>query len=176
MGDQPKDHRITIDKVEGDVIISQNQTGGITAHQAANRPVLSASSTSKSRRTIYWIIMVIGTLAAIAIVLTYFAITPFQEESRSNIQAEENKPLAEDTTGSATGSDNMTDRISHGKKARPNAKSKENKPMAKGDEKISVGNVSGDAVTSINQSGGITTHTVHITDPPRTMTEPQRQT
>ena len=105
-----KKSKIRIGNVKRDVIISQDQSGGTTAHETKTA---SDKKTSKSKWSIITVIVII---ASIATILTYFGIRPI----------------------------------------------KENEMPKDEEDKISIGDVTGDVVISQDQSGGITAHKVII--------------
>ena len=63
---------IKIGDVEGDVTVSQSQSGGTTAHTNIN----SNSVTPKKRSRLKWIILAIGLVASMVTILAYFGIKP----------------------------------------------------------------------------------------------------
>ena len=63
-----KKSKIKIGEVKGDVTVSQNQSGGTTAHTVANKP--EKKSFDK------WIIIAISLAALVVAILTYLGIKP----------------------------------------------------------------------------------------------------
>lgn len=103
-----KESKINIGDVKRDVVTSQDQSGGTTAHEVI---ITNVGKNSKPK----WPI-IISVVMLIITVLTYFGIKP----------------------------------------------SKENKMPKDEEDKITVGDVSGDVVISQNQTGGITAHSVNV--------------
>lgn len=146
-----KNPQIKIGDVSGDVVISQDQQGGITSHSSSTEIVNQKKKTFFNNK----IVRIIGLTAAILGILAYFGIQP-SGSSNTELQNEykiqkDNNPLAivdtifkKDTTIQA------------------NSIMKKNENKTEKEKPIIIGDVSGDAVISQNQSGGITAHTVNV--------------
>lgn len=147
---------IHIKKIKGNVVISQNQDGGITAEE------LNVSNTISPKKK-KSIIKKVGLWAALILpilgILAFFGIQPKSKENK--IQTQESALPSLTHIGSQPHSKKgvyLKDSIKNKKpylrkKAMQNNEEKSDKP-------ISLGNVKGDVVISQNQKGGITAHTV----------------
>lgn len=67
-----KNSNIKIGDVEGDVTVSQEQSGGVTTHTSN----VSNNSEPEKKSRVKLIIVIIGAIASIVTVLTYFGIKP----------------------------------------------------------------------------------------------------
>lgn len=99
--------KISIGDVNGDVIISQNQSGGTTAHGART---VTDKKPSKSKWSIITVIFVV---AAIITILTYFGIKPIKENKMP--KDEEEKISIGDVNGDVVISQNQSGGITAGK-------------------------------------------------------------
>ena len=78
--DQNDKPNITIGKVKGDVTISQDQSGGITAH---SNNALSEDA-PRRKTSITQIVVIIGLVSSIVTVLAYFGIKPNSEDNMND--------------------------------------------------------------------------------------------
>ena len=134
-----KKDSIAIDKVEGDVIISQDQKGGTTSHATP----LDKGSTKKRKWT--YISIVVGFVASVFTILSYFNINLPREESKpsqTSISKDSTVKLSQPVTSKEAKRHSMLDK--------------------KEDKNITIQKVEGDVVISQNQSGGITAHSVNV--------------
>jgi hypothetical protein len=136
---------IEIHKVEGNVVISQDQKGGSTTHSIQNVKMSSKRKWS--------IIVLIGFIASILTILAYFGINP-----SSSIKVQEPK----DSNPNLVNADTLNKNIN----VIPEKKEiKVNKMLDKKDDKpINIDKVEGNVVISQNQSGGITAHSVNVNE------------
>jgi len=146
-----KNSPIHIKGVKGNVVISQNQSDGITTHQHDTSPAHSKKKVFY-KKILYWI----GAASAILTILGYFGIQiKSKEDKKPIVKTSHAKSKIDSTTlpvKSLISQDATKHKIRHLKKKKmPN--NENNKPL-------SVKNVQGDVVISQNQSGGITAHTV----------------
>lgn len=133
------DKKIEIGKVEGDVIISQNQTGGVTSH--------SFNNTKRKRN--WTIASIIFLLAAIVTILTWIGVTPKLNSDIIVPKSNNTHPIID--TSKKTNMINNKIRIRQ-----------ENKMDRKKIENpINIEKVGGDVVISQNQSGGQVAHTIN---------------
>lgn len=156
-----KNGGVQIGTVHGGVTISHNQTGGITAGQHTAGP--AGHSEGPSGLTPLQKGAAIATIvAAILALLTWLGYTlnqapaPSLAPSRSITIPAEPKVPAEPKT-----QEPPIQRSEEKQKAKLPAPRKEGKPV-NSDQKISIGQVTGDVVISNNQSGGITAKSVTI--------------
>lgn len=144
-GGKPK---IEIHHVDGDVVISQDQQGGVTSHTGLPN---ERKSILRKRWTL---VGVITFVASIMTILGYFGLSPTSK--KEVIKDEVSNQIATNQSR-----DRNTIRASVRKK-----EAKEGKVIGKKEDKqISIGNVTGDVVISQNQSGGITAHSVNVNQP-----------
>jgi hypothetical protein len=147
MNDSELKDPIIIGKVEGDVTISQGQTGGITAN-------VVGTAGGNGRPFKLSRIAAFATIAsAIIAFLTWLNVSPVRDKVAPVLPTLH--PVAQ-----------KTDKES---------KAQEGRRMAEDDKNISIGEAKGDVAISINQSGGITANKVTIADPPRLLTQSQRE-
>jgi len=146
MSDNPHKN-VNIKRVKGNVIITNNQSGGVTSHD------YNATHGKKKFNLLKSIYFWIALLAAIVSIFTYFKIEYNSKDSLIGSKKDSIKTKKIQIT------DTTKENISHKKKKQMFGKKDDtNKP----NQKISIGTVTGDVVTSNNQSGGITAHTVII--------------
>ncbi|OMP75570.1 hypothetical protein [[Flexibacter] sp. ATCC 35208] len=135
---------IKIGSVKGDVVVSTDQSGGVTAHTSNSAPPVPP-------KTFWtWFVVIVTVLASIVTILAYFNIYPFSKTQGK-------QPLPDTVT-------KVTPKIEQEK---PNI-SKQPKTMNESHKKetpINIGTVTGDVTISQNQTGGITAHTVYVNKP-----------
>ncbi len=172
------DSKISIQRVDGDVVISQNQHGGLTSHTSVTDIV---QEERKGRSLLKWLIYVlIPLLAAIVTILGYLGVHPTKNKLLNEKQSNQ-------VTGGNSGDGIKTQKVQEKavkKQAKQSPIEKVNQPLAdkenektldrKEDKSISIGNVGGNAVISQNQSGGITAHTVNVGPQARKLTKEQK--
>jgi hypothetical protein len=139
------DKNIEIHKVEGNVVISQDQKGGLTTHSIQNVKMSSKRKWS--------LIVLIGFFASILTILAYFGINP-----SSSIKGKEPREVKPNQVNTDTLNKSI-------KVITPVKVIKGNKMLDKKEEKpINIGKVEGDVVISQNQSGGITAHSINVNE------------
>lgn len=147
----PKDSSgIHIEKVKGNVVISQGQKGGVTTHDHNTNSPLAPKKKPFYETILFWF----GVIASILTVLAYFGYQPQLKK--------DSKPI---TTGAPQSTIKKTpskDTSQH-KKLKLKKRVMSNEGNKSNEKPISLGNVKGDVVISQNQKGGITAHTVNIT-------------
>jgi len=134
--------KIEIGNVKGDVIISQDQKGGITSH--------SVNDNKPNRRRKWAISSVVFFIAAVVTILTYLNIDLPNDSMNSKQDVQNSNILLSDTTNEISNADSSTTITS------------EVKMTKKKDEKTTmIDKVEGDLVISYNQTGGQTAHTIN---------------
>jgi len=139
--------KIKFGKIVGNVVVSNNQSGGITAHN-------TNSSADKSKSFLQKFGWWIGLFASIVTILAYFQWTPFSKTANSTLPDSLNRkpshiPLNKKATYLNTPKTMFSKKPQH----------------KNSDEKITFGNISGDVIISNNQTGGITAGHLHLTIP-----------
>ena len=144
-----KSSNINIKGVKGNVVISQNQSGGITNHHHETPPTQPNKKTLL-KKILYWV----GAVSAILTILGYLGIQIKSKENKKPIITSHTKPKIDSVTRPAK-SLTLLDTTRHKihRLKRKKMLNNDNKPL-------SVKNVQGDVVISQNQTGGITAHTV----------------
>ena len=162
-----KNSDIKIKNVTGNIVITQGQQGGVTAHDIAEKKEESKIKSFfkiKYVRLISFIVGVIGFIASVLGILDYFGCQP--ETNKAND--------LQKITNAANSSDTSRQGNIPTIKTKPNTQQtmKNNEEENKNKQTpISVKNVNGDVVISQNQTGGITAHTINYGIPPRQITE-----
>lgn len=145
--------KINIGHISGDVVISQNQKGGVTSHNSSTKEVNPKKRTFFNNKYV----RIIGFTAAILGILAYFGFQPskpngYELQNLKNISLDSNITTVFETT-------QKKDTIFNKKVKMKNPENKK-----ESDNPISIGDVSGDVVISQNQTGGITAHSVNINE------------
>ncbi|HZY36731.1 MAG TPA: hypothetical protein VFE53_08795 [Mucilaginibacter sp.] len=150
---------ININNVKGNVVVSNNQSGGITAN---GHNIIPPSAKRKPfyNNVILWV----GLIGSILTILAYFGLQPKSKENKNlglpAISRKLNTTSIPHPVKSVTLFDTIKPKKHHLRK-----KIMENKGEKDTNKKpIYVDNVKGDVVISQNQSGGITAHTVNINE------------
>lgn len=140
---------INIKKVKGNVVFSNNQSGGITT----NEQNLNHSKPQKKpfyKKVLFWV----GVISAILTILGYFGFQPKPERIKKTT-------LKKDSPNLNTSIINQTNKFPILQDTSKHKKTHSRKKVMENDKKpINVGNVTGDVTISQNQLGGITAHTV----------------
>lgn len=151
-----KDSKINIGNVSGNVVISQNQKGGLTTH--------STSEKSKEQKKSFFnnkYVLSIGLIAAILGILGYFGLQPTSNINVTNPNdSVQQIKIPITNTIDTTKKENVEpkrDSILTNKTSM-----KKNTDNANNEKPISIGDVTGDVVISQNQTGGITAHSVNV--------------
>ncbi|OGU79768.1 MAG: hypothetical protein A2499_09860 [Stygiobacter sp. RIFOXYC12_FULL_38_8] len=143
MKKNPNKH-IEIHKVEGNVVISQDQKGGVTTNS-----INSFQMSTKRKWSL--IVLFIGLIASVVTILTYFGINPSSSIKKNEQREAKPNSVNTDTLDKKTKVVTQ-EKIIKGKKM---LDKKEEKP-------INIENVEGDVIISQNQSGGITAHSINV--------------
>lgn len=146
-------HKIKLSNVKGNVVISSNQSGGTTAHNAITHthPNVKAKSSFTEWR-IWWILALISSILTILGFFGYqYKITKPENSLKANTKSILISPLKDSTKKQLS-----KPLFTH--KSAPMVKKKKQTV----DSSINVEHVAGDVVISKNQSGGITAHTVIV--------------
>jgi hypothetical protein len=152
-----KDSKVNIGNVVGNVVISQNQNGGITTHHTSKNIEERKKSFFKNKY-----VLAIGLIAAILGILGYFGLQPSNNNDIIPKQVIKQKNISHPTT-----IDIIKKEISE---PQNNTIIKRNIAMKKKikddieEKPISIGDVTGDVVISQNQTGGITAHSININE------------
>lgn len=151
-----KDSKINIRNVAGDIVISQNQKGGITTHKSPMNIKEQKKSFFNNKY-----VLAIGLIAAILGILGYFGLQP----SKSNYEIIPKEVMQQKDI--QTTIDTIKKEISESPKDKIIKKNKTMKKNTNDNEKekpISIGDVTGDVVISQNQTGGITAHSINVNE------------
>jgi len=142
---------IHISKVRGDVVISQNQTGGMAAHEIKIDDGIPKKK-SILKRFGWWI----GFVASVITIMGIFSLSPKQNLKGKSMNNKSDKILNEIVT--------IPSNVVISQKQNLKGKSMNNKS----DKTLNkIGAVSGDVVISQNQSGGQVAHTINNFGPPK---------
>lgn len=142
-----KASKITFKNIKGNIVTSNNQSGGITAHE-------NNSKSDRKKQLFETVGFWIALVASVVTILTYLGLQP---------KTVTQTPFVVSNSVDHSKHSIITDTIpKRGRliKKKNMANSEEKTPTEK---PITVGNVKGDVVISQNQTGGITAHTVNIT-------------
>jgi hypothetical protein len=150
--------KINIGNVSGNVVISQNQGGGITSHSS------STVKDNPRKKTFFRnkYVLMIGFIASILAILGYFG---FQPSKPSNADLHNDYKIPKDNNILVVDTLQQQDTVLNKDtiiKKKSVMKRKENK--SEKEKPISIGDVSGDVVISQNQTGGITAHSVSVNE------------
>jgi hypothetical protein len=142
-----KNSDISIKKVTGNVIISQGQQGGVTAHEI--NPIEKKTEKKSFFQNKY--VQLIGLVSAVLGTLSYFGFQPDTKNTINNQNTVKEMPI-KDTIKT------LKEKL----KRKTEVKSNMNKDddNTEKENPISVQNITGDVVISQNQSGGQTAKTI----------------
>jgi hypothetical protein len=147
-----KNPHIVIKNIQGNVVSSQNQSGGVTAHEL--HPVVSHKKPFYET-VLFWV----ATMSSVLGILAYFGFQPKYDPHSP--KATYPTQVKSDAKRNIVKLKFSLDTPKYQKK--PTKKksmfNKDNQPKETG---ISVDNVKGDVTISQNQTGGVTAHTINI--------------
>ena len=135
--------RIKFGNIKGNVVVSNNQSGGVTTHG-------SNPNNDDKFKYLKWIGGIIAFIASVVGIFTWFNIFPPHKNLNQSPMARQTNALTmPDTNKSKTVNQPVKKKAMFGKKDNEQPK-------------YQIGDVSGDVVISTNQTGGITAHTVVV--------------
>lgn len=146
-----KNSGISIKKVTGNVVISQGQHGGVTAHEI--NPIEKKTEKKSFFQNKY--VQLIGLVSAVLGTLSYFGFQPDTKNNINNQNTVKEMPI-KDTIKT------LKEKFKRKTEIKPQMK-KDNDNTEK-ENSISVKNITGDVVISQNQTGGITAHSINVNE------------
>ncbi|WPV67790.1 hypothetical protein [Chitinophaga sp. LS1] len=153
---------INFGNIHGNVIVSKDQSGGITGHNVNTQSSGYPNKEKKPKSRLGWLFGCLGGLSSIVTILAYFELFPFNHKHDQVINKSDSiKTNIEQKAISPLDSFSLSQIKNHPKQTNKMNKEKEKKINSD----ISVNNVAGDVVISQGQTGGITAHTVNVGEP-----------
>jgi len=149
---------IHIKKVTGNVVISQNQTGGVTAHEPTTNKSIPKRKKPFYKTFIFWV----GVISSILTIFAYFGFQPKLKENKKPVSKISSVKSTETNKINSVKPTTLVNIIKHHKSHLIKKNMATNELKKPEDKSVSVSDVKGDVVISQNQSGGITAHTVNV--------------